>query len=324
MKKQLAALAVAAFAACSSFAATSGVVITEWMYQGAGSTDREFIEFTNLGPTAVDFSGWSYDDDSRSAGTFPLSAFGIVAPGESVIITEMNAAAFRDAWGLDASVKVWGPYTNNLGNGDEINLFDGAGGLVDRLTYGSDPRTRGVSGRATSASALVALTRQANTPSPSNAHHSHRPAREAGRVCSNRPRPATAVGSGARPMNSACTMGRASAGASNGHDRDAMSSNKVPARERRARPAVPFSISQPSAASTYSPASACAPQLMGTYSRHTKPQATSALTAAISAMPGRAACSCPCHNASARASTSTLASSPSGHQAALCSSNRRQ
>lgn len=156
MKKQLAALAVAAFAACSSFAATSGVVITEWMYQGAGSTDREFIEFTNLGPTAVDFSGWSYDDDSRSAGTFPLSAFGIVAPGESVIITEMNAAAFRDAWGLDASVKVWGPYTNNLGNGDEINIFDGAGTLVDRLTYGSNPRTRGVSGRATSADALGA------------------------------------------------------------------------------------------------------------------------------------------------------------------------
>ena len=58
--------------------------------------------------------------------------------------------------GLDASVKVWGPYTNNLGNGDEINLFDGAGGLVDRLTYGSDPRTRGVSGRATSADALGA------------------------------------------------------------------------------------------------------------------------------------------------------------------------
>ncbi len=156
MNKQLAALAVAAFTACGSFAATTGVVITEWMYQGAGGTDREFVEFTNLGPTAVDFSGWSYDDDSRSAGSFPLSAFGSVAPGESVIITEMNPNTFRSIWGLDASVKVWGPYTNNLGNGDEINLFDGAGSLVDRLTYGSDPRTRGVSGRATSADALGA------------------------------------------------------------------------------------------------------------------------------------------------------------------------
>lgn len=155
MKKQFAALALA-LAAGSSFAATSGVVITEWMYQGAGSTNREFIEFTNLGPTAVDFTGWSYDDDSRSAGAFPLSAFGLVMPGESVVITEMNAMAFRDAWGLDASVKVWGPYTNNLGNGDEINIFDAAQNLVDRLTYGSNPRTRGVSGRALSIDALGA------------------------------------------------------------------------------------------------------------------------------------------------------------------------
>lgn len=156
MKKQLAVLALAAFASCGSFAATTGVVITEWMYQGANDSNREFIEFTNLGPTAVDFAGWSYDDDSRSAGVFPLSAFGIVAPGESVIITEMNPDTFRSVWGLDPSVKVWGPYTNNLGNGDEINLFDGAGNLVDRLTYGSNPRTRGISGHATSADALGA------------------------------------------------------------------------------------------------------------------------------------------------------------------------
>jgi hypothetical protein len=155
MKKHLVAL-VAALAASSSFAATNGVAITEWMYQGAGDTNREFVEFTNLGPAPVDFTGWSYDDDSRLVGAFPLSAFGVVAPGESVIITEMNPNAFRANWGLDASVKVWGPYTNNLGNGDEINLFDDTGTLVDRLTYGSNPRTRGISGRPTGADALGA------------------------------------------------------------------------------------------------------------------------------------------------------------------------
>ncbi|MPZ43685.1 MAG: PEP-CTERM sorting domain-containing protein [Betaproteobacteria bacterium] len=155
MKKQLAAIGLA-LAASSSFAATSGVVITEWMYQGAGSTNREFVEFTNLGPTAIDFTGWSYDDDSRAAGTFPLSAFGVVASGESVVITEMNPNTFRVNWGLGATVKVWGPFTNNLGNGDEINIFDAGGSLVDRLTYGSNPRTRGISGRALSADALGA------------------------------------------------------------------------------------------------------------------------------------------------------------------------
>lgn len=156
MKKLLIAIAATALATTAMAQRTTGVVITEWMYQGAGDTTREFVEFTNLGPTAVDFTGWSYDDDSRLAGVFPLSAFGLVNPGESVIITEMNPTAFRNAWGLDASVKVWGPYTNNLGNGDEINIFNASGTLVDRLTYGSNPRTRGISGRPSSAAALGA------------------------------------------------------------------------------------------------------------------------------------------------------------------------
>lgn len=155
IQKTLFAVA-AVLMAGSAFAAPSGVVITEWMYQGANDTNREFIEFTNLGPAEVDFTGWSYSDDKRTVGAFPLSAFGLVASGESVIITEMNPAAFRAAWGLDESVKIWGPYTNNLGNGDEINIYDAAGMLVDRLAYGSNPRTRGVSGRATSIDALGA------------------------------------------------------------------------------------------------------------------------------------------------------------------------
>jgi predicted extracellular nuclease len=156
LNKCLIAIAATIAAGSASAAHPSGVVITEWMYQGASSSNREFIEFTNLGATAVDFTDWSYDDESRSAGTFPLSFFGIVESGESVIITEMNPNAFRTAWGLADSVKVWGPYTNNLGNGDEINLFDNLGNLVDRLTYGSNPRTRGVSGRATTEDALGA------------------------------------------------------------------------------------------------------------------------------------------------------------------------
>ncbi|ATE62073.1 lamin tail domain-containing protein [Thauera sinica] len=156
LNKYLIAIAALIAAGSASAAHPSGVVITEWMYQGANDTNREFIEFTNLGPVAVDFTGWSYDDDSRNAGTFPLSFFGIVESGESIIITEMNPNAFRTAWGLDASVKVWGPYTNNLGNGDEINLYDNLGTLVDRLKYGNNPRTRGISGHATSAEALGA------------------------------------------------------------------------------------------------------------------------------------------------------------------------
>ena len=122
------------------------VRITEFMYKGEGSPG-EFVEFTNLGTTAVDMTGWSEDDSTRSPNKsgHSLSAFGSLAPGESAIFTEADPTAFRAAWSLSSSVKVIGPYSNdNLGNGDEINLYDGTT-LVDRLTYGTDPHTDGVS-----------------------------------------------------------------------------------------------------------------------------------------------------------------------------------
>jgi hypothetical protein len=128
-----------AICATSIFAqsASAQVYITEWMYNGNGGTG-EYIEFTNLGATSVDFTGWSFDDDSRSPGAVSLGAFGLVNPGESVILTEAAASEFRSVWSLAASVDVIGNNTNNLGRSDEINLFDSSGTLVDRLTYGDN------------------------------------------------------------------------------------------------------------------------------------------------------------------------------------------
>jgi predicted extracellular nuclease len=147
---------IAALAAATP--ALADVQITEWMYSGSAG-GPEFIEFTNMGAAPVDFTGWSYDDDSRLPGIFSLSGLGSVGSGESVLITEGDADAFRASWGLASSVKVLGGYTNNLGRADEINLYDGSGTLVDRLTYGDSVlpgtiRTQGSSGTATSAAAL--------------------------------------------------------------------------------------------------------------------------------------------------------------------------
>jgi len=112
--------------------ASAQMAITEWMYNNF----PEYVEFTNIGNTPIDMTGWSYDDDSRIPGVFDLSGFGVVAPGESVLITEGNAEAFRASWSLPASIKILGDYTNNLGRNDEINLYDASSNLVDRLTYG--------------------------------------------------------------------------------------------------------------------------------------------------------------------------------------------
>lgn len=112
-------------------AARANVYITEYMYSGASG---EFVEFTNTGSSAIDLAGWSFDDDSQTPGVFVLS--GVLQAGESLVITESDAASFRAAWGLSASVQVLGGYTNNLGRNDEINLFDDLGNLMDRLTFG--------------------------------------------------------------------------------------------------------------------------------------------------------------------------------------------
>lgn len=135
-------VAAALFAVMAS-AAMANIQITEWMYSGYGG---EFIEFTNMGSSPVDFTGWSYDDDSNTPGSEILSAFGIVGIGESVIITEDSASVFRTTWNLPASVKVIGGITNNIGRSDTINLYNSLNQLIDKLVYndqaGKGPRTQ--------------------------------------------------------------------------------------------------------------------------------------------------------------------------------------
>ncbi|MEA5581875.1 lamin tail domain-containing protein [Nodularia harveyana UHCC-0300] len=124
----------------ATIATTASIKITEYLYSGG---DGEFVELTNISDTAVDLTGWSYSDSDRIPGTFSLSDFGTVQPGESVIFTETaDVAAFRTAWGLDSTVKVIGNSAPGLGRGDEINIYDNNNQLVDRLTY--DDRIAGV------------------------------------------------------------------------------------------------------------------------------------------------------------------------------------
>jgi hypothetical protein len=127
-------LAVLGVAAPANAAATGNIKITEWAYNGI-----EFFELTNMGRAAEDMTGWSYSDSTRTpapaATSTNLSAFGRVAPGESVIVSELSADAFRTAWGLPATVKVIGGNAVNLGRSDEINIYDESGAQVDRLTY---------------------------------------------------------------------------------------------------------------------------------------------------------------------------------------------
>jgi MYXO-CTERM domain-containing protein len=155
-------VAVCLVVASTQAPSRAAILITEWMYNPLGATSSEFVEITNFGPAAVNMSTWSFDDADRVAGSFSLSALGTLAVGESAIISEISAAAFRTEWNLSASVKVAGGSTHNLQRSDEINIYDGTT-LVDRLTYDDQgtgnvdgPRTQGISGIPSSPAALGA------------------------------------------------------------------------------------------------------------------------------------------------------------------------
>ena len=138
--------------------AGASIRITEFMSEGQGLTgpgtganrQREFFELTNLGDTAVDISGWSYNDNNANDPLNFGDSFGLVAPHESIILTQMVPADFRSYWGLNASVRIYSfGNLSNLGNADTINIYNSAtqnaGTLVDSLAYTSDLRGSGIS-----------------------------------------------------------------------------------------------------------------------------------------------------------------------------------
>ena len=104
------------------------------MYAGANG---EFVELTNMGGSSVDMTdNWFYSDSDRGVTDLDLDYFGVILPGESVILTETADEAFRAAWALDPAVKLIGGNINsNLSRVDEINIFH-SGSLIDRLTFG--------------------------------------------------------------------------------------------------------------------------------------------------------------------------------------------
>ncbi len=135
----LAALAAAPFA----HAGDQDCKVTEYTHKGLFG---EFIEVTNTGLTAVDVNGWKYDDNTRSfaAGTLLFSAATVLSPDDCFIITEVSEAVFIQAWYVDSGegvpaglVAIHENNFNNLGNVDEINIYEDSGILIDRVTLAS-------------------------------------------------------------------------------------------------------------------------------------------------------------------------------------------
>lgn len=100
----------------------------------SGDQDQEYVEVRNVMPTAVDASGWRVSNAIRF--TFPPGT--VIPAGSSVYLCrDKKKFRSRDFSPTGAEQRlVIGPYAGRLdSDGETIELWNGAGELVDRHTY---------------------------------------------------------------------------------------------------------------------------------------------------------------------------------------------
>lgn len=118
----------------------------------------DWFELTNYGTTPVFLTGFSWDDDSRTAGTHTIASLisQTINAGESVIFYDglaSEAVAWSQEWSQQGNNIViyaadeFGPlgFSGLSSNGDEVNFYDDKGQLVARATYGASMVTPGIS-----------------------------------------------------------------------------------------------------------------------------------------------------------------------------------
>ncbi|MEO8350396.1 MAG: lamin tail domain-containing protein [Chthoniobacteraceae bacterium] len=119
------------------------VVFSEIMYHPAG-TKPEYIEVWNITNTPIDFARWKFSEGVSF--TFPdfnpgaaLSTY--FRPLERIVVSAADPAATRAAYGIPATVRVFGPWTGTLDNaGERITLEDKNGVPVCSVKYGDGGR----------------------------------------------------------------------------------------------------------------------------------------------------------------------------------------
>ncbi|MBN2477406.1 MAG: lamin tail domain-containing protein [Pirellulales bacterium] len=120
---------------------TNVVLISEIMYHPVVETynadaqvfEEEYIELVNRGPGAIDLGGWQLTEGV--AFTFPDVT---LEPGAFLVVAA-DPAAFQTTYQPSPEVTVVGGWTGRLSNsGEEIELVDAAGRVMDRVTYADE------------------------------------------------------------------------------------------------------------------------------------------------------------------------------------------
>jgi VCBS repeat-containing protein len=135
--------------------ALSTLIVSEVSPWSSGNTAfaADWFEVTNLGDMPVDITGWKVDDNSNAvSNAVALRGVSSIAPGQSAVFIESDAAgtgdialisAFATAWFGSATLPagfLMGAYGGSgVGlstGGDAVNLFDSAGNRVTGISFG--------------------------------------------------------------------------------------------------------------------------------------------------------------------------------------------
>jgi len=124
--------------------ASADLVITEVMSNSdhpGGAANGDWFELANTGSSAVSLDGYSWDDDSATAGTALFPNISISA-GQSMVFVDENSenlADFVAAWGGGFTAVSKDDFTDFPGfsaSGDLIYLYDASDTLLDVVNTG--------------------------------------------------------------------------------------------------------------------------------------------------------------------------------------------
>jgi 2',3'-cyclic-nucleotide 2'-phosphodiesterase (5'-nucleotidase family) len=140
IQHHIAALCLGGLVASTSLA-HANLIITE---VNSNANGGDFFELFNSGASAVDLTGWKWDDDSLDPAAG--ATFGNVSiPAGGVLVVSQGApgteTAFKTAWNLGPDVNVVATGGPGLGGNDCVILFDASNNVVASFNYRTTART---------------------------------------------------------------------------------------------------------------------------------------------------------------------------------------
>lgn len=126
---------IAGIVLCLSVAARANLMITEVMSSSSHTNtvaNGDWWELYNSGASDIDLTGYSWDDNTATAGSADFNSVTILAGSFLIVCQETVGAeqAWRDVWGIAAGVSVinlGNTEFQNLGStGDEVHLYSPA------------------------------------------------------------------------------------------------------------------------------------------------------------------------------------------------------